>query len=294
MSVKRYKYLNMENITVTVCTLNEEENIQECINSIKLENPGEIIVVDAESTDNTKNILKKNDLKLINVKKKGLAYQRKIAIENVSTKYVCILDADHRLTKDCLKQLIEELEEKKYDGIEAQIQKFNEDKNYWSDSFDINFKLSHNIPRETIMIGTPCVYKTSVLKKINFDPFFTGPSDDTDLCYRLIKAGFRIGVGSTNILHKNRTSFKQFFNKMIWYGKGDAQFIFKHPERIHRMFFHQLINYPIIKSFKAIRNGYFKVIIFFISIGIIRFSSMLFNLTKFIFVSSKDKKIYRT
>ena len=284
----------MKNITVTVCTLNEEENIQECINSIKLENPSEIIVVDAESTDDTKNILKKNDVKLINVEKKGLAYQRKIAIENVNTEYVCILDADHRLTENCLKLLIEELEIKKYDGIEAQIQKFNVEKNYWSDSFDINFKLSHNIPRETIMIGTPCVYKTCVLKKINFDPFFTGPSDDTDLCYRLTKAGFRIGVGSANILHKNRTSFKQFFNKMIWYGKGDAQFIFKHPERIHRMFFHQLINYPIIKSFKAIRNGYFKVIIFFVSIGIIRFISMLINLIKFILVSSKDKKIYRT
>ena len=77
MSVKRHKYLNMENITVTVCTLNEEENIQECINSIKLENPGEIIVVDAESTDNTKNILKKNDLKLINVKKKRIGISKK-------------------------------------------------------------------------------------------------------------------------------------------------------------------------------------------------------------------------
>ena len=51
---------------------------------------------------------------------------------------------------------------KKIVGIEASIQKHNIDKNYWSDCFDINFKISHNIPRETIMIGTPCIYKTEI------------------------------------------------------------------------------------------------------------------------------------
>jgi glycosyltransferase involved in cell wall biosynthesis len=284
----------MKNITVTICTLNEEKNIKECLESIIQENPYEIIVVDANSNDQTRDIVKDYNIKLIHVEKKGLAYQRKIAIENVSTEYVCILDADHRLKKNCLKLLIKELEEKKYDGIEAQIEKFNIDKNYWSDSFDIDFKLNHNLPRETIMIGTPCVYKTNVLKKINFDPFFTGPSDDTDLCYRLTKAGHKIGIGSVSILHKNRTSFREFFNKMIWYGKGDAQFIFKHPERIHRMLFHQLINYTILKSFKAIKKGYYKVIFFFIASGLLRFISMSINLVKFIFISSRDRNIYKT
>ena len=70
------------------------------------------------------------------------------------------------------------------------------------------------------MIGTPCIYKTKILKKVNFDPFFTGPSDDTDLCYRIKKSGYRIGVGKAIINHQNRTSFKEFFNKMIWYGKA--------------------------------------------------------------------------
>ena len=45
---------------------------------------------------------------------------------------------------------------------------------------------------------------------------------------------------------------------MIWYGKGDAQFIFKHPQRIHRMIYHQIINYPIIKNFKALKKVILK------------------------------------
>ena len=147
----------MESISVTICTLNEEQNIRECLESVIKENPHEIIVIDADSTDKTKEIIKDYNVKLINVEKKGLAYQRKIGIEEVKTEYVCILDADHRLKKDSLRSLLNELKLKNFDGIEASILKHNVIKNYWSDCFDINFLVSHNIPRETIMIGTPCI-----------------------------------------------------------------------------------------------------------------------------------------
>jgi glycosyltransferase involved in cell wall biosynthesis len=284
----------MTQITVTICTLNEEKNIKECLESIVKENPYEIILVDANSKDKTREIAKNFNVKVINVEKKGLAYQRKIAVDNVKTDYVCLLDADHRLKKDSLKMLLYELKDKRYNGIEASIEKNNIEKNYWSDCFDINFLVSHNIPRETIMIGTPCIYETKTLKKINFDPFFTGPSDDTDLCYRLTRKGYKIGVGNTIIEHKNRSSFGEFYRKMIWYGKGDAQFIFKHPQRIHRMIFHQIINYPIIKNFKALKKGYFKTIPFFILYGVIRFISMIFSLLKFLIKGTKDNNIYGT
>lgn len=284
----------MKNITVTVCTLNEEKNIEDCLESIEIEKPFETILIDANSSDKTREIAKKFNTRIIKVEKKGLAYQRKIGIDNVSTDYVCILDADHRLKRGSLQKLLNEMIEKNYVGIEASIQKHNIDKNYWSDCFDINFKISHNIPRETIMIGTPCIYKTEILKKINFDPFFTGPSDDTDLCYRITKQGFKIGVGETVVEHKNRVSFKEFYKKMIWYGKGDAQFIFKHPERLHRMIFHQIINYPIIKNFNAIKKGYFKSIPFFLLYGFIRFISMMLNLLKFLINGPRDSNIYST
>lgn len=287
----------MNNVTVTICTLNEEKNIKECLDSVIAENPDEIIVVDGDSSDQTRNIINqfnKPNIKLIHVEKKGLAYQRKIGIENVKTKYVCILDADHRLNKYCLKSLIEEMNEKKYSGIEASIRKSNSDKNYWNDCFDINFLISHNTPGETIMIGTPCIYLSEIVKKINFDPFFTGPSDDTDLCYRLIKNGYKLGVGTALINHKNRVSFLEFFNKIIWYGKGDAQFVYKHPERIHRMIYHQVINYPIIKNIKAVRNGHVKSIPFFFFYGILRFISMFFNLIKFSIKGTKDNNIQST
>ena len=43
------------------------------------------------------------------------------------------------------------------------------------------------------MIGTPTLWYTEILKKNNFDPFFSGPSDDTDVCYKIFKKGYIFG-----------------------------------------------------------------------------------------------------
>ena len=284
-----------DELTVTICTLNEEKNIEECIDTIKLENVKEIIVIDGGSKDNTLNILDKiNNIKLIKInKKKGLAYQRMIGVENVSTKYVAILDADHRLIKGSLTKLIQEMETKKLHGIGSLIESYKTLNNYWSDCFDINYKISHNIPRKTDMLGTPCIYKTEVLKKNNFDPFFTGPNDDTDLSYRLTKFNYCLGIGSYPIAHLHRSTFKQFFNKIRWYGKGDAQFVLKHKERLKNILFHQLINYPIIKNVKSFKKGYFKSLPFFLLFGYVRFLSMLFHIVKYL-IYKKDINIYST
>ena len=47
----------MEGLSVTIITLNEEENIRDCLESVKWAD--EIIVIDSESTDKTADICKK-------------------------------------------------------------------------------------------------------------------------------------------------------------------------------------------------------------------------------------------
>ena len=93
---------------------------------------------------------------------------------------------------------------------------------------------------------------------VNFDPFFTGPSDDTDLCYRMVSAGYKLGMGTGKVKEENRSEFKTFLKKWIWYGKGDAQFAWKHPERLLSIVKHEVYNYPIKKSWIAIQRKEFK------------------------------------
>ncbi len=280
-------------VSVTICTLNEEKNISKCIESMMRQNPYEIILVDGSSNDKTVDIAKKYNVKVIVVDKKGLAYQRKIAVENCSQKYIAIMDADHRPDPGSFVEMINQLEFTGFDGIEAFIYSVK-NKSFWDWSMEQNFILSHNIPRETDMIGTPCIYKSEVLKSNNFDPFFTASSDDTDLSYRLIKKGFRLGICSAIVRQEHRSEMKTFIKKLVWYGKGDAQFVYKHPERLFHMLKHHYYNYPIKKSFYAIKKLRFQVIPFFIMYGLIRNFSFVKEIFKLLFIRKNDKDIYST
>jgi glycosyltransferase involved in cell wall biosynthesis len=280
-------------LTITLCTLNEEKNISECLEALIKQNPYQIVLVDGDSDDQTRVIAEKYKVKVINSGRKGLAYQRKLAVENVQTKYLAIMDADHRPEKDCLHELIIEMKNKNFDGIEAQIFSLS-NSTYWDSSMEQNFILDHNFPGPRNMIGTPCVYKSEVLKKNNFDPFFTGSSDDTDLCYRLIKLNYKLGVGTKKVFQVHRSNFREFKNKWIWYGKGDAQFVTAHPERIFSIIKHLLFNYPIRKSYLAIKKKKFKLILFFVLCGVFRFYGFSKEMIKIFFGKKIDKEIYKT
>jgi len=256
-------------VTATVCTLNEEANIADCLHSIAANGPLEIVVVDAGSEDRTVEIARRYTPKVFVVGRKGLAFQRQVAVDNAEGKYVGLFDADHRLTEGCLERLALDLEDNGYDGIEAQILSLTNN-NYWEWAMEQNFRLVHNVPGPRIMIGTPCLYRRSVLQEVRFDPFFTASSDDTDLCYRLVKQGFKLGVGSPTVYQRHRSSFGQVIRKWQWYGKGDAQFFWKHPPRRLSIFVHPIRNYVIGKSIKALRAGKPQLIPFFVVTGIMR------------------------
>ena len=280
-------------LSVTICTLDEEKNIKECLLAVFAQKPSEVIVVDGGSVDNTISIAKDLGAMVINAGRKGLAYQRKIGVDRAEYKFIALIDADQRPTVGCFASLIKEIEKYQYDGIGAQRVSVR-NIGYWDWAMEKNFKLTHNNPGPRIMIGTPCIYRSSVLKIVNFDPFFTGPSDDTDLCYRMVSAGYKLGMGTGEVKEENRSEFKTFRKKWIWYGKGDAQFVWKHRERLLSIVKHEVYNYPIKKSWIAIQRKEFKVIPFFILCGIFRHYGFLKEMIKMILGKRIDHEIYST
>jgi glycosyltransferase involved in cell wall biosynthesis len=281
----------MLDLSVTISTLNEEENIEECLKHMVRQSPKEIIVCDGGSDDRTREIAAKYATKVINVGRKGLGFQRKTAVDAASCKYIATIDADQRFEREAFKLLIEELEKNGYAGIEAQIiSVYN--KGYWDWAMEQNFKLTHNMPGPRIVIGGPCVYRGEVIKKINFDPFFIGTGEDTDLSYRLVKNGYKLGVGTPKCFQEHRSDFNSFRKKWIWYGEGDARFCYKHPERTLSILKHQLFNYPIKKSLIALSKFNISVVPFFILCGLFRFYGMVRLLPRLLI--GKDTIIYRT
>lgn len=286
------KLRDLNKITVNIPTLNEEKNIIDCIKSVKKSGIKKIIVIDGGSTDKTIKLIKSQKVKLIRVEKKGLAYQRGIGIKNTYTKYVALIDADHRTTKNSFLKLLNDLNKSDYASVQAVLRSKNKRQNYFEKCYQAITDINVNFSGPTNMIGMPTLWKTKIIKKHNFDPKFTAGSDDTDLSYRISNKGYIFGHSSAIIYNIHRTSLKQYIKKYMWYGKGDAQFITNHPERSLSMIKHQIFNYPIKYSFISLSKLEFYPIPFMIMAGYLRFIGMIFEFFNLIF--KRKEKIYST
>lgn len=83
-------------VSVVIPTLNEAGTIGETIKTIRkvLRYPHEIIVVDGNSTDNTREIVKKENCRLIVESKRGYGVALKTGVENAKGDVVVMVDGD--------------------------------------------------------------------------------------------------------------------------------------------------------------------------------------------------------
>jgi len=94
-------------LSVVIITKNEEENIGNCLKSIK-EIADEIVVVDSFSNDNTEKICQTFQVVFIQNKFEGHIQQKNFALDQASYDYVLSLDADEMLSSD-LRNAISEI-----------------------------------------------------------------------------------------------------------------------------------------------------------------------------------------
>ena len=93
-------------ITATIITLNEAENIRDAIYSVKWAD--EIVVVDSESTDATREVAAQAGARVIVNRWPGFAKQKQFAVDAASHNWIFSLDADERVSPE-LKSSIDEL-----------------------------------------------------------------------------------------------------------------------------------------------------------------------------------------
>ncbi len=105
---------NNLDISIVIVTKNEERNIEKCILSALSQTFNrdryEIIIVDAQSDDKTREIAQKYTNKII-LSDPSMPKQRNLGLKNSKGKYVLLLDADMRISNDLLQVCFEEMEE---------------------------------------------------------------------------------------------------------------------------------------------------------------------------------------
>lgn len=95
----------MIKLSVVIITLNEEKNIGRCLESVS-EIADEILVVDSLSTDKTKEICEKFNVRFVEQKFLGYVEQKNFALKLATYDHVLSLDADEALSNELKNEII--------------------------------------------------------------------------------------------------------------------------------------------------------------------------------------------
>lgn len=271
-----------EQVSVVICVKNCEKIIGQAIEAVAKNNPKEIIVIDGNSVDGTREVAVQHHARVVCDQGKGLAYARQLGADLSVSPFVAYVGPDNILPESTLSTMLVELNAQGYVGIQAQVKGVNIG-SYWDRGMESNFQMTHNKVEEREVIGTPCIFKRDVIVNIErYDPKITYGADDTDLCLRLRQRKLKLGI-STAVVYENRVSnFSDFRRRWEWYGLGDVQFMRKYPSRLLIGLTHPLRNYIIRRSFIAAKNGNLKYIPFFVLCGVFRYCGMVKGLQKLI------------
>ena len=84
-----------KNVSVVICVKNVEKIIEPCLKSILENNPKEIIVIDGQSHDRTKEIAQLFNAYVFSDEGKGLSYARRLGVIKSQGEYVLFLGPDN-------------------------------------------------------------------------------------------------------------------------------------------------------------------------------------------------------
>ena len=123
--------MNTPLISVIVTTRNNHQTLDACLRSIAAQSYGniELIVVDNNSSDDTKDIAKRYT-KLVFDKGPERSAQRNFAVAKASGDYVCIIDSDMELSEDVIASCVETVTEHKYGAVIIPEESFGE--GFWA------------------------------------------------------------------------------------------------------------------------------------------------------------------
>lgn len=106
--------MNAVKISAVIITLNEEKNIQQCIDSVR-DVADEILVVDSFSADRTEEICRENGVRFLQHEWIGYGGQKNWGNGQASYDYILSLDADERLSEGLKKAILAIKEDWRYD-----------------------------------------------------------------------------------------------------------------------------------------------------------------------------------
>ncbi len=214
-------------VSIIITTKNEQKNIGRLLDSINAQSYKNIetILVDNNSSDQTKDVAKKLGAKVYNFGPERSA-QRNFGAKVARGKYLLFVDADMELSKDVVLQCVK-LMEKNEETVALAIPENPIASTFW-DKVKAHERLIYNREGDPVTDAARFFRKEIFMRVGGYDETITGP-EDWDLPETIKEAGFKIGRISGYINHRERVlSPLTLARKKFYYGLGAHRYLEKH------------------------------------------------------------------
>ncbi len=207
-------------VSAVVCTMNSISSISQCLESLRSAGIGELVVVDADSIDGTRQIAEQLADQVLSDPGTGLGNARNIGITHTTGALVLNMGSDNVIANDQLELMIGDLERLGVQGVSARTE--IEGDSYSARGLNA-WRKGRFVPGRSLIIGTPTLFIGELLRAHPYDST-TRFSDDSELCERWARefdAKFAI---STACVHEiGKTSWEEIAVRCRMYGISDHE-----------------------------------------------------------------------
>ena len=234
-------------LSVVIVTYNRCKDLAECLNSLLSLNepPNEIIVVDSNSTDGTRELAKNYPLKFISINEKSMVKARNIGFQNSKERVIAYIDDDVVVSKDWSRYILEPYKDKCVGGVVGRVVPYYDtERSYLPTKHTAigkvfgnglilgNFDIPTPLPIEVdTLIGCNMSFRRELLQGVGgFDENFRGSCfrDDTDVSLRIKRLNYKLIYNPKAIVrHKfkgktvnNRWFYWTVYNHTYFYLKN--------------------------------------------------------------------------
>jgi len=224
-------------VSVIVPVRNGEQTIEPLLQSLlRLDydrNELEIVVVDGNSTDRTRDIVRKYPVKLVIERKEGLNAARNAGIRNSEGEIIAFTDCDCIVPNDWVRKIVENFKDPRVSCVGGSAKgRDNDFISQYADNSIIPLMPFFKTREELDMIklflhhpaGCNMAFRRKSFKEVGcFDESIRYGFDDVEFVERVCKAGYKMVLDpNVFVWHKHRSTLKEFLKENFRYGRGSG------------------------------------------------------------------------